>query len=43
MDPKALVNLGSAIESTVLARAVKWWAERRVLLVCLCARLPSVG
>ena len=30
MDAQALTHAGSTIESTVLARAVKWWAEHRV-------------
>ncbi|KUI64001.1 Formyltetrahydrofolate deformylase [Cytospora mali] len=32
MDPKALVEEGSNVESQVLAAAVKWVAERRVFL-----------
>lgn len=31
-SPEMLVEIGEDIEARVLARAVKWWAERRVLL-----------
>ncbi|MBP02561.1 MAG: formyltetrahydrofolate deformylase [Rhodospirillaceae bacterium] len=31
-SPKGLVNLGQDMENTVLARAVKWHAEKRVLV-----------
>jgi formyltetrahydrofolate deformylase len=31
MTPEDLVAIGSDIEAQVLARAVRWWAERRVL------------
>lgn len=32
MSPKELVEEGSNVESQVLAAAVKWWSEQRVLL-----------
>lgn len=32
INPKALVEEGSNVESHVLAAAVKWWAEKRVFL-----------
>lgn len=32
MDPKALLQEGSNVETQVLAAAVKWWSEKRVFM-----------
>jgi formyltetrahydrofolate deformylase len=31
-NPKQLTEMGAAIECVVLARSIKWWAERRIFL-----------